>query len=175
MIKYLIAFMLFSSPCLAGMGIGGFPYPGPGVVGADVVDEYTLIVEQTINQSTVDLSLYVVGTTFILPTSATSIRFTFQLGGTPGSCAVRVDDDQAMSSEYIAEQTFTGTSGQNKVVVSSTFTSGTRFSALSCAGGTISRADTDVDANIGYKFGTAGTWELASSSARDLTIKIEYK
>lgn len=32
MIKYLIAFMLFSSPCLAGMGIGGFPQPGPGVV-----------------------------------------------------------------------------------------------------------------------------------------------
>lgn len=32
MIKYLIAFMLFTSPCLAGMGIGGFPYPGPGMV-----------------------------------------------------------------------------------------------------------------------------------------------
>ena len=34
MIKYLIAFMLFTSPCLAGMGIGGFPYPGPGQGGA---------------------------------------------------------------------------------------------------------------------------------------------
>lgn len=32
MIKYFIAFMLFTSPCLAGMGIGGFPYPGPGVM-----------------------------------------------------------------------------------------------------------------------------------------------
>lgn len=31
MIKYLIAFMLFTYPCLAGTGIGGFPYPGPGV------------------------------------------------------------------------------------------------------------------------------------------------
>lgn len=30
MIKYLTAFILFASPCLAGMGIGGFPYPGPG-------------------------------------------------------------------------------------------------------------------------------------------------
>lgn len=34
--KHLIAFMLFASPCLAGMGIGGFPYPGPGVVAAVV-------------------------------------------------------------------------------------------------------------------------------------------
>ena len=32
MIKYLIAFLLIASPCLAGMGIGGFPQPGPGVV-----------------------------------------------------------------------------------------------------------------------------------------------
>lgn len=31
MIKHFIAFMLLASPCLAGMGIGGFPYPGPGV------------------------------------------------------------------------------------------------------------------------------------------------
>lgn len=34
-IKYIIAFMLLTSPCLAGMGIGGFPYPGPGVVLAE--------------------------------------------------------------------------------------------------------------------------------------------
>lgn len=32
MIRYLIAFLLIASPCLAGMGIGGFPQPGPGVV-----------------------------------------------------------------------------------------------------------------------------------------------
>lgn len=32
MTKYFLAFLLFSSPCLAGMGLGGFPYPGPGVV-----------------------------------------------------------------------------------------------------------------------------------------------
>lgn len=31
MINYFLVFMLFASPCLAGMGIGGFPYPGPGV------------------------------------------------------------------------------------------------------------------------------------------------
>ena len=31
MIKYLIAFLLIASPCLAGMGIGVTPYPGPGV------------------------------------------------------------------------------------------------------------------------------------------------
>ena len=30
MIKYLISFLLITSPCLAGMGIGGFPQPGPG-------------------------------------------------------------------------------------------------------------------------------------------------
>lgn len=29
MIKYLTAFLLIASPCFAGMGIGGFPYPGP--------------------------------------------------------------------------------------------------------------------------------------------------
>ena len=32
MTKYFLAFILLASPCLAGMGIGGFPYPGPGVV-----------------------------------------------------------------------------------------------------------------------------------------------
>lgn len=32
LIAYLIALLLFALPCLAGMGIGGFPYPGPGVV-----------------------------------------------------------------------------------------------------------------------------------------------
>lgn len=32
MIKYLIALLLITSPCLAGMGIGGFPQPGPGFV-----------------------------------------------------------------------------------------------------------------------------------------------
>ena len=32
MIKYLLAFLLFTSPCIAGMGIGGFPCPGPGMM-----------------------------------------------------------------------------------------------------------------------------------------------
>lgn len=32
MIKYLLVFILLSTPCLAGMGIGGFPCPGPGMV-----------------------------------------------------------------------------------------------------------------------------------------------
>lgn len=32
MIKYFLAFILLALPCFAGMGIGGFPYPGPGVV-----------------------------------------------------------------------------------------------------------------------------------------------
>lgn len=35
MIKYLIAFLLMTTPCLAGMGVGGFPYPGPGVLVAN--------------------------------------------------------------------------------------------------------------------------------------------
>lgn len=30
MIKYFLAFILLASPCFAGIGIGGFPYPGPG-------------------------------------------------------------------------------------------------------------------------------------------------
>lgn len=32
MIHYIIAFLLIGSTCLAGMGIGGFPFPGPGVM-----------------------------------------------------------------------------------------------------------------------------------------------
>lgn len=38
MIKYLmayfVAFILFAHPCIAGVGIGGFPYPGPGIITA---------------------------------------------------------------------------------------------------------------------------------------------
>lgn len=48
MIKYLIAFILFASPCLAGMGIGVFPYPGPGVV---VADEYTSVFFDDFNRA----------------------------------------------------------------------------------------------------------------------------
>ena len=33
--KYLLLFLLIASPCLAGMGIGGFPYPGPGITAQD--------------------------------------------------------------------------------------------------------------------------------------------
>lgn len=45
MIKYLITFFLIASPCLAGIGIGGFPQPGPGVVaeasgGASYTDDF---------------------------------------------------------------------------------------------------------------------------------------
>ena len=36
MIKYLLVFILLSTPCLAGMGIGGFPQPGPGVLATSV-------------------------------------------------------------------------------------------------------------------------------------------
>lgn len=43
MIKYLITFLLFTYPCLAGMGIGGFPYPGPGVLPIP----YTLTIDGT--------------------------------------------------------------------------------------------------------------------------------
>lgn len=32
MTKYFLAFILLASPCFAGMGVGGFPYPGPGVL-----------------------------------------------------------------------------------------------------------------------------------------------
>ena len=39
MIKYLIAFLLIASTCIAGMGIGGFPQPGPGVVVGAVITE----------------------------------------------------------------------------------------------------------------------------------------
>lgn len=30
MTKYFLAFILLASPCFAGIGIGGFPFPGPG-------------------------------------------------------------------------------------------------------------------------------------------------
>lgn len=30
MIKYLFVFILFASPCFASIGIGSFPFPGPG-------------------------------------------------------------------------------------------------------------------------------------------------
>ena len=36
MIKYVLAFILLASPGIAGMGIGGFPYPGPGMATASV-------------------------------------------------------------------------------------------------------------------------------------------
>ena len=60
MIKYLIAFLLIASPCLAGMGIGGFPQPGPGVVvganGAAYTDDFNRADENPIGSPWVAVS-----------------------------------------------------------------------------------------------------------------------
>lgn len=77
MIKYLLAFLLFYSPCLAGMGLGGFPYPGPGCKDSSgAVCPDTTFFEQKTYDNAFNIgsssSLYRAG---LINTSATPLSF----------------------------------------------------------------------------------------------------
>lgn len=169
--------LLCSSTAWGGFGYGRVVGGGVSAGGGG---DYTLLVDQTTNNSTISLSTYRAGVQFAVPVEITYVRATWVITGASGTCEMRFDDDDTMTTEYLASTTFSPSSGANVVELSvGSRSSGTYYLAVSCPNGNIARSDTDVSASIGYRFvdyvANTGSWGVSVSSTRDWTIKLEYK
>lgn len=169
-------FALIISLCLATQCYGwGSNSPEKGsspVAAGEPPPESTVLFSQLISGSTGSFPLIYFGTRFYLPTGLDTTTITFEPDfATIGtSCDVRFGAANDLTT-YIVADTFTPSVGVNVVQV----TTGT-LAALSytvgfhCDGGSIRRVESDVDAGLAYRSGSS--WNLSSTAARDLKIRI---
>lgn len=176
MINYIIALILLASPCYAGMGVGVFPQPGPGVMAVDSGGGVVLVASQLLTDTAADVLGYTVGQEFtpLINTQSTiTVHLYFETAGT--TCEVRVASNSwDLSTTYLSSTTFVPSVGWvEKTLPTGTLQANNSYMmAIHCDGGSVQRSATNVYSGGAYRFRLGENWNLTTTAERDLTFKV---